>query len=134
VLVLPSIDTSMEIVVAVAILAVFVERALSIVFEHPWYIKTAGKIKGLKEVFALLLCYGIVKYLGFDVINLLTGHPGISTAGLWISAAVIAGGSKGSAKLFVEMWDIQSNASRGLHVQNGERDEKLQKESSADER
>lgn len=109
---LPSIDTGMAVVVAVAILAVFVERGLSLVFEHPWWLATADHIKGLKEIVALGVCYGVVKYLGFDAIAMVAGHPAAHTAGLWITAATIAGGTKGSAKLFVGMWDIQSNAAR----------------------
>ena len=109
---LPTIDTGAAVFVAVAILAVFVERGLSLVFEHPWWLATADRLKGSKEIVALGLCYGICRYLGFDAISLVVGHPDAHTAGLWITAATIAGGTKGSSKLFVDLWQIQSSAAK----------------------
>jgi hypothetical protein len=112
----PTIEVGVAVTVAVAILAVFIERGLSLVFEHPWWLATVDRIKGSKEIVALLLCYGICRYLGFDAISLVSGHPDAHTAGIWLTAATLAGGTKGSAKLFVGLWDIQSNAAKRAQV------------------
>jgi len=116
-MVTPSIEIGLAVAIAVALLAVFVERGLALVFEHPWWIATGDRLKGSKEIIALGLCYGICRYLGFDAISMVAGHPAAHTAGVWITAATIAGGTKGSAKLFVGLWDIRSNAAR--HAESG---------------
>ena len=112
----PTIDIAAAVFIAVAVLAVFVERGLSLVFEHPWWIATGDRLKGSKEFVSFGLCYIICKNLGFDAISLVAGHPEAHTAGMLITAATIAGGTKGSAKLFVGLWDIKSNAARRAEV------------------
>jgi hypothetical protein len=109
---LPSWDVMMGTVIAVAVLAVMLERGLSIVFEHPLWVRANLDGKGLKELIALGVAYGIVKYLSFDAISMISGHPRAHSAGLWVTAAVIAGGAKGSNRLFVDLWNIKSNATR----------------------
>jgi len=108
----PSLDVAATTAASVAVLAIFVERALAIAFEHPLWMRFFDRVNGIKEIIALALSYAICKDVGFDAIALVTGDSSVHRAGLWITAATIAGGSKGSKRLFYELWGIKSRAAK----------------------
>jgi hypothetical protein len=100
------------VVLLVAVLAIMVERGLSIGFEYKFWVASGLDDKGLKEPIAFLVAYLICKAFSFDAIGMLLGKTVVSTAGMVVTAAVIAGGSKGSQHLFSDLLNIKSSAAR----------------------
>ena len=100
-----------EVITAIIIVSILVERALSIVFEHRFYVKKFDQ-KGFKEIITFIA--GLIVCIGwnFDAISMILVSDNTKIAGEIITAAIIAGGSKGSVKLFKDILDIKSSASR----------------------
>lgn len=84
---------------AIVALAFFVERALALVFENR-HIRSLVTGRGVKELLAFGLAFSICSRADFDIIAILLHLPEPDWFGLTITAAVIAGGSKASIKLF----------------------------------
>jgi len=105
-----------ETLFAIIVLAFFVERALSLVFEHRYFVTKFDK-SGIKEPIALLFSYGTVYLCKLDAIAVIfkLDHP--TFFGYLITAAVVAGGSKASIKLFQDIFDAKSSAVRELKKQ-----------------
>ena len=104
-------DVVAEVLGMVVLLSLFIERALSPVFE--WRVildKMQGK--GGKEPIALLVSFLVVHQYQFDAMAILFSQEKNSWVGYLITAAVVAGGSKGSIKLFRDFFNWKSNAQR----------------------
>lgn len=101
----------LEVVVTIIVLAFLVERALSLLFEHRLYIKHFNQ-KGFKEPIALVVSLLVCWFWDFDAIGIVVLAERTSIIGKLITAAIIAGGSKGSLKLFRDLLDIRSDAER----------------------
>lgn len=100
-----------EVLISIIVLAFFIERALSIVFEHRWFVEKLGK-SGLKEPIAFLVSLAIVRYWNFDALGIVF-HADVTTWwGYLVTAAIVAGGSKASIKLFHDFLQVKSNAVR----------------------
>ena len=102
-------DRLAEVLITIIVLAFILERALSLVFEHRLYIKKFHH-KGLKEPIAFLVAYLVCRIWHFDAVSmiLLTAKTGV--LGELITAGIIAGGSKGSVRLFRNIMKIKSTA------------------------
>lgn len=98
-----------EVLTTIIVLSFFVERALSIVFEHRLFIKSLDE-KGLKEPIALIASFAVVKLWNFDALSIVLNSDKTSWLGYLITAAVIAGGSKASIKLFHDVLKTKSAA------------------------
>ena len=96
--------------VAVIVLSFFVERALAIVFEHRlWATRMAGK--GFKTPIAFFVAWGVCIHWNFDAISIVL--PGAQPrVGYLLTAAIIAGGSKASIKLFHDVIGAMSDAEK----------------------
>src|SRR2546429_1605787 len=92
-------DVLTEALIMIVVLAFFIERALSLIFEQKYLVDPLSD-RGLKEPIALLVSYAVVRYWHFDALAIIFQAETTSVAGLLITAAVIAGGSKASLKLF----------------------------------
>jgi len=101
----------LEVLVTIVVLAFLVERALSLLFEHRLYIKHFNQ-KGFKEPIAFIVSLLVCWFWDFDAIGIVVLAEKTSVIGIVITAAIIAGGSKGSIKLFRDMLDIRSDAER----------------------
>lgn len=104
-------DTLGEALAVVVVLSFVVERALSLVFEHRSMIDRLDN-SNLKEVIAFAVSLGIVAYWKFDLISIIFIGDENTWLGFAITAAVIAGGSKGSIKLFQDIMGVKSSARR----------------------
>ena len=62
-------DRLTEMLVAVVILSILVERALSVVFENRLFIEVVGDKRGVKELIALAVCLAICRYWDFDAVS-----------------------------------------------------------------
>ena len=99
--------TLMKILWFITVLALLVERALSLVFEHPIWTKMENtfETKGFKEVVAFALCWIISNKAGFDAFGIMfTLPPG--RFGMILTACMIAGGSKGMVKLMRDVLGV----------------------------
>ena len=98
-----------EVLATIIVLSFFVERALSIVFEHRLFIKSLDE-KGLKEPIALVASFMVVRIWNFDALSIVLNSDKTSWLGYLITAAVISGGSKASIKLFHDVLKTRSTA------------------------
>jgi hypothetical protein len=100
----PLVDWNLlfEALVAIIILAFFVERALSLLFE--WrHFDGRFSAAGLKEPLAFAISLLVTWRWDFDAVSMVMGEVEPSFLGQVITAAVIAGGSKASIKLFQDI-------------------------------
>ena len=102
-------DTLGEALALVVVLSIIVERALSVIFEHRKFIDRFDE-SNVKEFIAFAVALGIVYYWGFDIISIIFVGEKNTWIGLAITALVIAGGSKGSIKLFHDVMGVKSSA------------------------
>lgn len=100
-----------EVLLAIILLSFFIERALALLFEHRAFaIKLARR--GLKEPLALLVSFVVCRYWDFDAISVVFVKEHTQFWGHLITAAVVAGGSKASTKLFRDVMGVMSNSEK----------------------
>jgi uncharacterized membrane protein len=102
-------DRTFEALATIVVLAFIVERALALLFEHRWFVSRFRK-KGVKEPIALILTFVVVQYLDFDALSIIVLRPETGIPGKVLTAAVIAGGSKGAIRLFHDLLEWKSSA------------------------
>lgn len=102
-------DRVWEVVAAVAVLAVLLERALAVLFEHRAFIARFDKA-GVKEPIAYAASLFVCWYWDFDAISAIILRDQNSWPGYLLTAGIVAGGSKGSQKLFTELLGVRSKA------------------------
>lgn len=107
-----------EVLGAVVLLSIVVERFLSLFFENEWY-RQRLQDRHIKEPIALgtalVLCFSFK----FDAVAVLLKQDSWTVIGTLLTAGVIAGGSKGSIKLFIDVMKIR-NLSPDEEKQEGE--------------
>lgn len=104
-------DVLAQLLATIIVLAFFVERALAILFEHRWYVDHL-KGKGLSEPIAFGVSFLAVRYWEFDALSVLFDKDEHFFLGYVITAAIVAGGSKASIKLFHDIFKAKSTALR----------------------
>lgn len=104
-------DRLLEVLFALIVLSFFVERALAVLYENRWFLK---KTKGhsVKEWITFGVSFAVCRYWDFDALSVLLVKDKTLLWGHVITAAIVAGGSKASIKLFQDVLDIKSNAER----------------------
>ncbi len=103
------LERAFELMVALVLVSLFVERALALVFEHRWYLDNLDG-KGLKPVIAFAVALYVCWYWKFDAVSVIVLQETTSWPGYVLTAGVIAGGSKASIKLFHDFLNIRSRA------------------------
>jgi len=103
-------DRVTEMLVAVVILSILLERALSVVFESRLFLDSKADQKGVKEMVALAVAFAVCRYWDFDAVSAVLLTERTHLGGHFITAGVIAGGSKGSIKLFRDVMGFKSTA------------------------
>ena len=98
-----------EVMVAIVVAAFLMERALSILFENRIYIDRL-KNKGFKEIIAFALGVLICWYWSFDAFSMIFLKEKVTIPGMIITGAIVAGGSKGSIKLFRDVLGFKSTS------------------------
>jgi hypothetical protein len=104
-------DRVWEVVSAVAVLSVLLERALSVLFEHRGFIARFDKA-GLKEPIAYGASLFVCWYWDFDAVSSIILRDSTTIPGYLITAGIVAGGSKGSQKLFTDLLKVRSSAAK----------------------
>ncbi len=102
-------ELTIEVLAGIVVLSFLVERALSIIFEHEWFLNQAWEQK-TKELIALVVSIVVVAYWKFDAVSIMFHADKQSTIGYILTGAIISGGSKASLKLFHDILDIKSGA------------------------
>lgn len=110
----------------VIVLAFITERALSVVFENK-YLSVFFQRVHIKELIAIVLSYMIVSKFQFDLISIVLIGDQNTVLGYILTSAVIAGGSKASIKLFVDIWKIGNKIKDDQEPDVPEEDSKEQK-------
>ena len=102
-------DDMFKILWFITALAFMLERALAVLFEHRWWLKIREKfhLKGIKEIIAVLVAYGVCCWAQFDALAIMFRKDEPTTITLLLTAMIIAGGSKGSVKLMQDYLDIK---------------------------
>jgi hypothetical protein len=98
-----------EVLVTIIVLSFFVERTLSLVFEHRIFVEKLSN-KGIKEPIAFAVSLIVVSYWKFDALGIVMNADKATVWGYLITAAIIAGGSKASIKLFQDVMNVKSSA------------------------
>lgn len=106
-----------EALAAIVLLSLIVERFLSPFFESNAYIKKQRQwdLEGegnYKTPIAFVVSFIACTATGVDILAVMSQSPSVSLMGLVFSAGVVAGGSKGSIKLFRDFLDFKSTAYR----------------------
>jgi hypothetical protein len=100
-----------EVLFAIIALSFLVERALSVLFGwKPFVERYSGK--GTKELIALLTSSIICIVWEFDALSILFVREHMTLYGEIFTGAIVAGGAKGSVKLFYDVLNIKSTAER----------------------
>lgn len=98
-----------EVLVAIVIMSFLVERALALLFESRFFIDRAAG-KSLKELIAFIVGAAICVLWEFDVFSMILLKERVTWYGAVLTGAVVAGGSKGSIKLFRDIMGFRSTA------------------------
>lgn len=114
-------DQLFEVVAAVVVLSFAIERGLAIIFEHRFYIGKFDK-KGLKEPIAFVVAYIVCWKWDFDLISVVLRSESSEVIGKLLTAAIIAGGSKASIKLFHDLLKVKSKALATKDASDGKSD------------
>ncbi len=102
-----------EVFGAIILLAIMIERGLSVVFEHR-FILPLIQDKGLKEIIAFAVSYLVVHHVSFDALAIIFSQEKQSIIGYLVTAAVIAGGSKGSMAIFADWLNWRSSTAKKI--------------------
>lgn len=100
-----------EVLGAVVVLSFVVERVLALVFEHRLYVNNLSE-SGFKEPIAFALSLAVCIYWPLDLVSVILKSGEVTLFGEILTAGVIAGGSKASMKLFVDLMGVQSEAAK----------------------
>lgn len=128
-----------EVMLTIIVLALLIERALALLFESRLFIdRVAYEVKrqdgtasgsstapivgveprnrGIKEFIALGVSFFVCWWWDFDALSVLlpVSHSTMTLMGELLTAMIIAGGSKGAAKLFSDWMGIKSSAQKEI--------------------
>jgi hypothetical protein len=104
-------DVVAEVLGLVVVLSLFLERALALLFEWRVFIDRRGS-QGLKEPIAFAAAALVVIFYQFDALAVVFSNEQPSYVGYVITAGIVAGGSKGSVKLFRDLLGWKSEAQK----------------------
>lgn len=109
-----------EVLITIVVLAFFLERSLSLLFESRFFINRFQG-KSLKEVIAFGVSAAVCWYWDFDALSMILLKDSVTLYGAIITGGVVAGGSKASVKLFRDILQFKSTAEarRQEDVQKG---------------
>ena len=104
-----------EALIALVLLSILLERSLSLVFENAAFINAMKDSKSgvksyLREAIAFVAAAAICWYWKFDLPAIMLTSSQTSWPGYLITGGVIAGGSKGSIRLFRDILQFKSGA------------------------
>jgi hypothetical protein len=106
-------ERTFEVLATIVVLSILIERCLSILFESRPFIKRTEKKHGIRELISFIICVSVCIYWKFDAISILiVASETMTIPGMLITGGIVAGGSKGSLKLFQDVLGFMSTAER----------------------
>ena len=106
------------------ILAMLLERALVIVFDYRWFQKLSSY--GFKTPIAFFLSWAVCAFYKFDVLGALFEKNTASPMGVFVTSAIVAGGSAGAITLFQGVMKLSKSAQDEMKkVQVAQKDAEL---------
>lgn len=102
-------ERTLEAMTAIVVLSFVLERALAMIFDNYYFIKRFRETPA-KEIIAFGVALLVCMYWDFDAISVMILKETTTFPGKLITAGVIAGGSKGSVKLFRDVLGVKSIA------------------------
>ncbi len=108
-------ERTFDALMLVAVIAIIVERVLSVVFQSRIYIERFHK-DGLKESVALVASIAVCFAWKLDAMSMIILTGTTTATGCVVTGALVAGGSKGSLKLFQDFFGLQSSAFKMRHT------------------
>lgn len=105
-------ERTLESLTLIVILAFIVERALTVLFENKLYERTLKKLH-VKPLLAFIVSFVICYYWEFDVLSIILVKSVMTNFGYVVTAAVIAGGSKGALQLLRNVRMLKEDKSQG---------------------
>jgi len=100
-----------EVLTTIIVVAFIVERALSLLFENKIYVQKYGE-KPVKEIIAFAAALLVCWQWKLDVLSVILHGDKMTFLGEMITAGVIAGGSKGSLKLFRDVFGVENEVAK----------------------
>jgi len=79
-------------------------------------VSVRSKNRSLKEIITLAVAFAVCLYWDFDAFSILmpVSHTTMTAFGMFLTAMIVAGGSKAAVKLFTDWMDIKSSAQREI--------------------
>lgn len=102
-------DRLTEVLATIVVLSIFIERALALLFEQRNILEKLER-KGWKMPIALAVSLAVCSFWKFDAVSMIVLRDTTHPFGYLVTAAVIAGGAKGSVKLFRDVLGWKSTA------------------------
>jgi len=96
-----------EVLATLVVVSFLLERALAFLFEWRLFVDTLGT-RGVKEPIAFGVALFVCWYWQFDVLSVVLRGERVGMIGFLVTAAVLAGGSKASLKLFRDVLGIEN--------------------------
>lgn len=112
-------DRTFEVLLVIAVLSFLIERALAIVFESRLFLTWAKRREeegrgSAKALIAFAVSALVCVFWKLDVFSVILLQEQTTILGAILTGAVVAGGSKASVKLFVDVLGVRSTAYREL--------------------
>ena len=102
-----------EVLVTIVVLSMIIERSLSILFESRPFIERTATTHGTKEIISFIASAAVCFYWEFDAVTIIIVSSDTMTyPGMLLTGGIIAGGSKGSIKLFKDVLGFMSSAEK----------------------
>lgn len=121
-------ERTAEVLAVLVVASLLTERALSLLFENRLFINfEKSRQLHLKEPIALVVATIVCIVTGFDALSIIVLQPETTYFGYLFTGAIIAGGSKGSVKLFRDVLNIKSSAQHAADQEKIEEVERTKK-------
>lgn len=125
-------ERTFEVLTTIVILSMIVERFLALIFESRPFIDFMAKNEkrnGLKELISFVLSVVLCFVWKFDAVTIImVSNDKMTVYGMILTGGIVAGGTKGSIKLFKDWLGLMSSAEK---ERKEIKDAKLKKEIQA---
>jgi hypothetical protein len=106
-------ERSFEVLATIVILSMIVERTLSLLFESRFFIEKTENVRAIKETISFAVSAAVCVYWQFDAVTIIiVAGDKMTIPGMILTGGIVAGGSKGSIKLFRDWLGFMSNAEK----------------------
>lgn len=105
-------ERTAEAFTAIIVLSIFIERALALLIENKRFVARFGD-RAIKELIAFGASFAVCLYCDFDAFSIVMNREQNCIIGIALTAATVAGGSKGSIKLFHDVMGIKPDGKKG---------------------